>query len=56
MSNSEKIMRGIPCPECGCTKHSVKQTFRRGGRLERRRKCTNCGHRFKTTEMRSEVL
>ena len=41
---------GIPCPACGLAQSSVVQTIRRPGRLERVRRCSDCGTRYRTVE------
>jgi transcriptional repressor NrdR len=47
----------VRCPQCGSeSRQAVKET-RSGfdGRITRRRRCPDCGHRFQTTEQLSET-
>ena len=41
----------MECPVCGHSETAVVDTRTRGDRVIRRRRCTNCGHKFVTTEM-----
>ncbi len=44
------VAQGLPCPRCGCCHHYTKETRRRGTRIQRRRECRHCGHRFNSFE------
>lgn len=39
------------CPSCGSNKVRVIETGQKVGKLERRRKCIDCEHEYKTVEI-----
>ena len=51
MKNDAKTHKGIICPRCQMDALIVLYTRKiSGGKLRRRRKCKNCGHKFTTHE------
>lgn len=43
-------MPGIPCPRCDATAHVTARTRKGRGKVTRVRRCTHCGHAFRTAE------
>jgi ribosomal protein L32 len=44
----------MKCPNCGKEKTEIVDCRSRGDKKQRRRLCSDCGHRFNTTEMYTE--
>lgn len=41
----------MKCPICASDEQRVERTARLADRIERERLCTNCGHRWQTSEV-----
>lgn len=44
-------MSALPCPYCGSVRSQVVDSRTKRGAVQRRRKCYDCGTRYKTREV-----
>lgn len=54
--NAEADALGLRCPACGCRLIAVDDTRAGVNRINRRRKCANCGKRYRTKEVIDAVV